>query len=172
MQKIVFLDIDGPFIPDKCRYIDHIRTDFSKDTNHWCTFDPFAVKFFNELFLHNANLYAVMHTSWRKYYPENNCQWIIDHFKDQGCKFQWHKDRHTPIIKSATRWEEIATWLKDHPSVTNQDYVIVEDEKAPTTFKTRTARINEDHGLSTKDCKRIKELLHLHLPKYNYEGRA
>ena len=172
MEKIVFLDIDGPFVPYKCRYIDHIRTDFSKDINHWCIFDPFAVNFFNELFNYNANLFAVLHTSWRKYYPENNCQWIIDHFKDQGCNFQWHKDSHTPIIKSVTRWEEIATWLKDHQSVTNQDYVIVEDERPPPHFKTRTVRINEDHGLSSKDCKRIKELLHLHLPKYNYEGRA
>jgi hypothetical protein len=61
---------------------------------------------------------------------------------------------------------------KNHPHISNQDYAIIEDEKPPTPFKTRTVRINEDHGLSTKDCKRINELLHLKFPKYDYEGRT
>lgn len=172
MKKIVFLDIDGPFIPDKCKFIDHKRTIFSKDINHWCTFDPFAVTFFNELFENNQNLFAVIHTSWRKYYPENNCQWIINHFQDQGCKFQWHTTPHTPIIKSATRWEEISSWLNNHKDITNNDYLIIEDERPPTNFKTRTIRVDETNGLSMKNCQRIKELLQLKLPKYDYEGRA
>lgn len=171
MEKIVFLDIDGPLIPNKCKHIDHLRSEFSKDTNHYCVFDPFAVTFFNELFRYNDNLHAVLHTSWRKYYSENNCQWIIDHFKDQGCNFRWHKDKHTPIIKSATRWEEITMWLVDHPDITINDYAIVEDEYPPLSFKTRTIRVDEENGMTTKNCKRIKELLYLSLPKYDYVGR-
>lgn len=157
-MKIICLDLDGPLIPDRCKYFDDekYQHDFYLDVNHWVTFDPFAVRFLNRLVDMNDDLHFVLHSTWRKHYDK---KFLDTHFSIQGLHVRWHQDWFTD--PQLSRWDSIDLWLKKHPSVTNEMYAILDDEKPPLNFKTRTVRVNEYDGLSEKNCARLISLLQL-----------
>lgn len=143
-MRILFIDIDGPLIPGKASYFDD---DKNSDIIHWSEFDPFSVRFYNMLFEKYNDLYGVIHSSWRKFY---NDDFLLNHFSQQGCKFRFHDDLTAPFKFSSNRWEEISMWLSDHPEI--DDYMILDDEYPPESYKERTIVINFDDGLSRENC--------------------
>lgn len=161
-MKILFLDIDDVILSNRCKYLEHTRTQWHNETfpDHWVTFDPFVVQFLNHLFNCNDDLYAVLHSTWRKFYDE---QTIAKHFISQGCEFRWHNDMFTPPIE---RWDSIRSWVHDH-NLSANDYAILEDEKPPYSMKTRTIRVDEFNGFSHKNCERLIALLHLSKIDFN-----
>ena len=155
-MKFIFLDIDGVFIPDKCKYLEFGRHAMYDNSDHWVSYDPFAVKFLNRLFDQNDDLYAVTQSTWRQNYP---VEWLLKHFVVQGCNFRWHDDTYTnPGLE---RWLSIRNWLHEHPEISRDQIAILDDEKPPYDLQTRTVRVDEVNGLSLKNCQRLVSLLNL-----------
>lgn len=160
MTKILFIDFDGPLIPAKIKFFEHKKTD---KIEHWSIFDPFAVSFLNLIFEEEPELYAVLHTSWRKFYDG---EFLINHMKNQGCNFRFHSDLIAPYKFSSDRWHEISFWLSDHPEISKKDYAIIDDETPTERFKEQTVKIDYENGFNYDDCTRLLKILNINLPDY------
>lgn len=146
-MRILFIDIDGPLLPEKAKYFDYQK---KTEVEHWTEFDPFSVRFYNSLFEKYSDLYGVIHSSWRKFYPDD---FLINHFKSQGCEFRFHTDMIAPFKFGSNRWEEINFWLYDHPEI--KDYMILDDEVPPEYLKKRTVLVDYKNGLSLNNCRKL-----------------
>lgn len=153
MNKIIFLDIDGCLN----HYFWYIS---KKPIENLVSFDedldPACIERINKL-CSETNAKVVISSDWRidSYYKERleraGLQNIIG---------------HTPITvfnifkggKNCSRGEEIATWLSNHPEVTN--YVIIDDR---TDFLEEQiihyVHINPHFGLTDEDIDNAKIIL-------------
>lgn len=161
-MKILFIDIDGVLVPDKCKYLNHLRPKSMKDLDHWCYFDPFAVSFLNAVFENDHTLHGVIHSTWKKFYSADELQKM---FEVSGCKFRWHNDMitHTVSTKFDSRWDDIENWLLQHVEVKRQNFAIIDDAKPSANLKNRSVRTNEQTGISDKNCERLLNLLQIKL---------
>lgn len=155
-MKVLFLDLDDVLVLDKCRFLVKEANPFYDNFFYQYEFDPFGRDFLNGLFKLNEDLYCVLHSTWRK-----DCEkdWLLQHFKHQKAEFRWHESFCTDPRLS--RWDSISWWLSEHKEVSRSDYAVLDDEKPPQDFKTRTVRVNGQTGLDFKDCERLVNLLHL-----------
>lgn len=161
-MKILFIDIDGVLVPDKCKYLNHKAPETMKDVDHWCYFDPFAVAFLNEVFAKEHTLHGVIHSTWKKFYTEDELKIM---FSSSGCNFRWHNDMVavTTSTKFDSRWDDIDNWLLQHIEVKRQDFAIIDDAKPASNLKSRTVRTNEQIGITDKNCERLLNLLQIKL---------
>lgn len=154
-MKILFIDIDGPLIPDKMRRLNKTDNEFYKDVWHLHTHDPFSTLVLNNLFDGYDNLFGVLHSTWRYNY---NIEWLKKHFIFQGLNIRWHDDIITsPDIEN--RWLSIENWLSNHSDISRGDFTIIDDEKPPPHFKSRTVRIDEQNGFSEPNVDRLFHLI-------------
>lgn len=117
-DKILFLDIDGPMIPQRAYVLPGNK--FGKGTVK--CFDPIAVEMINELLdLSKAKL--VISSAWAEVYKKKE---LVEILKSNGLVFKLHKDWMTPRRLTSGRENEIAEWLIDHEG-TYSHSVIIDD---------------------------------------------
>ena len=155
-MKILFIDIDGPLIPDKMLYKQKtFMSGYEVLPKHQYIHDPYSTDLLNHLFDIREDLFGVLHSTWRLYYNE---EWLKRHFELQGLNVRWHTDSITdPQISD--RWLSIKNWLSHHTEITNNDYAILDDEKAPKEMKTRSVKVDYVNGISYANVHRLKQLI-------------
>lgn len=115
-NKVLFLDIDG--VLNSKIYYKYIY----KPEDGGSRFDPYCVILVKRL-IEEFSLKIVISSTWRngvvnKLMRELNEHHLIDFL---------HADWYTPIVRSASRGEEIKLWLDNHPEV--KDYIILDDNE-------------------------------------------
>lgn len=147
-MKIIFLDIDGVFIPSRAYKL-------AEQTSGFVTvFDPCAVGMINDVCV-KTGARLVIHSSWLRCTALMGLSSVTDHMLGQGLKF-FHEDSECNYTRSGSRWLAISDWLSDHPEV--EDYFILDDEEMPEYYNLRNhIRTDFDEGITFKHYKQILE---------------
>lgn len=128
MDKILFLDIDGVFIPRRAYFMAHQSKPIVSE------FDPCVVGMVNDI-CKRTGAKLVIHSSWlrsslsflsHKFDGQDPTvkNWMVR----QGLKEEYfHEDCEAKWRMSGHRWLAIADWLTDHEGQV-EDYRILEDE--------------------------------------------
>jgi hypothetical protein len=121
INKVIFLDIDGPMIPTRALYME------GQDWSLPHKFDPCAVGLLNRLATKSKSK-IVVHSHWRKstdHKEQFPC--IRTHLISQGIReeFLLEDDHLCPGDRTTDRWEDIVSYLEVNKEITR--YVILED---------------------------------------------
>lgn len=157
MDRILFLDIDGPMIPG--RSYEESGGLILAGMNS--KFDPIAVNMINRA-CEEHGWQVVLHTSWVTHIGGAK---TYEHCLQQGLRpGHFHKDAWCDE-EEHWRYTRIAKWLLEHPEVS--EYVIVDD--TPYSFDVRTQYVHpldmEEHlmlvsfedGLLSEHYKRLSK---------------
>lgn len=158
MQKILFLDIDGPLIPSRMYKA-------PGQTRPWVTmFDPAAVGMLNTI-ADKTGCKFVVHSSWVRttmHYdmlPKTNTP-VLDHMINQGILADYfHDDWIAQYTFSGNRWHAISDWIIDQDN--KVDYLILDDAIMPPDFpldKARQIIVNFDEGFTYAQFQYILDL--------------
>lgn len=122
-NKIIFLDIDGPLLPQKMHYFGKNRNLNKFDENYQTpVFDPWGVRALN-LWARYSKAQIVLCTHWLKTWDINTVKEIM---QLNGLGLDYHIDCVTPKKMSSYKCNEIVWWLRDHPECEN--FIVVEDD--------------------------------------------
>lgn len=154
MTKILFIDLDDVFVLDKAKYLGLPEHEHYRNWPYMHHHDPFAAEFISNLFVKNTDLYGVLHSTWRQTASE---WWIKKHFEVQNTFVRWHQDWMTD--PDLARYQSITKWLEEHDHIKRDQWAIIDDEKPPETMKSRTVRIDPNHGFGNKEVTRLIQLL-------------
>ena len=142
MRKVIFLDIDGVLNSYRtCTAYDS----FPKQNDSTEKFDMVAVKLI-EVACKKCNAEIVLSSTWR----------MAKNWEKLGETLNLPIVDKTPCLKSGSRGEEIAMWLRDNLVF---EYVIVDDD--PDMLESQMDRfIHCDHhvGLGWDQWSRIREI--------------
>ena len=152
-QTIIFVDIDGPLVPQKMHYFGQNRR-AGKEPENYPMFDPWAVRVFN-MWARYGKAKIVFCTHWTHSWSADELKDIMKH---NGLGFDYHEDCVTPKRMSSEKGHEIHWWLKDHPECTN--FIIVEDDHScawvenfikDMPVKGRWIQVDYSDGISMKN---------------------
>ena len=135
MNKVIFVDIDGPLMPGK-QWFDSKNSNMRKqlgdvwwkkineleEFDELITFDPIAVNFFN-LWARMSDAEFVMATNWARWISEERLRAIFD--RNGFDVKRIHEDWRTMRRFTSNRIHEIGDWMVDHPEYTG---IIVDDD--------------------------------------------
>lgn len=150
-NKVLFLDIDGPVIPQRMYALDGGSP----------IPDPVFIDFMNQQ-LHKCehDVKIVIISVWRKYYEfelrNNVLLEISDYFHDDWkTKDLWHGDyghKERPV--------EVQEWLQRHPEV--DDFLIIDDEYYGEFdfWKNNSINVDGRNGISFLQFQQIRKFLH------------
>ncbi len=150
-MKILFLDIDGVFIPGRAYYMAHQSKPIVTE------FDPCVVGMVNRI-AETTGARFVIHSSWLR----SSLQFLSASFDGdtptvhewmirQGLKERYfHEDHSCKYRFSGTRWDAIYDWNESHPEV--EEYRILEDETPPRNIVNNdwVVTTDFDEGLTMK----------------------
>lgn len=143
MDKIVFLDFDGPMVPFELKYKKRRPALVSRG----------AVILLNSL-LQYTGAKIVVTSSWRAH---SSVEALT------ACVRKWGVEHDvldkTPVIgNGTTRWQEIAAWLDDHSDV--ESYVIIDDEAVIISgAEERLVMVDAMKGLQPLDAEKASRIL-------------
>lgn len=123
MSNIIFLDIDGPLLPQKMHYFGQNRKT-GKHPQSYPMFDPWAVRVFN-MWARYGHAQVVFCTHWSHSWTDDELKDVMKH---NGLGLQYHEDCVTPKKMSSYKCNEIQWWLEKHPECKN--YIVVEDDRS------------------------------------------
>lgn len=154
MNKVLFLDIDGPMIPGRAY-------DMAGQTRPFVTiFDPVAVSIINTA-CEKQNRKIVLHSSWiRTKYIERDdlCgRDVKAHCTYQGINPEhFHEDAYCDRDTS-WRYDRIDMWLAAHPEV--NDFVVLDDEDCDPEWKHKRhlLLVGFEDGLLMKHWRKLKD---------------
>jgi hypothetical protein len=121
VNKIIFLDLDGPMIPGRS-YLNGPGD--NRDlvlAGMYNKFDPLAVAMINDVCEHKG-WRLVLHTSWVRHIGGKLTQ---NHCIEEGIKPEYFHENAWCDENENWRYTRVARWLEGHPEVT--DYVIIDD---------------------------------------------
>lgn len=137
MNKIIFLDIDGPLIPVRAYFL-------QGQTPVVTLFDPCATSMLNKLLDADTDISIVMSST----HARSGKQHIINLFELNGIDpnrlYPHPRDWMTPRKYSSYRSTEIKWWLDSHPEV--KDWVAIDDENLNTELVPNFARCDAYEG--------------------------
>lgn len=163
MNKIIFLDIDGPMIPGRAYFLPNQKKAEGLEgfAGVVTEFDPCAVSILNQV-CKERGWKIVIHSSWIRI---AGGQTTLDHCVRQGILAEnFHEDA---ICDEEENWRytRVAKWLKEHPEVTS--YVILDDEPYqadvyseyphPSKIKRHLMLIDFNEGLLMKHYRSIRD---------------
>lgn len=106
-MKILFLDIDGVFIPERAYYMATQTRPIVK------TFDPCVVGMVNRI-CKDTGAQLVIHSSWVRT-ALHEVPSVLEHMIEQGLLREYFHEDHTAKYRfSGDRWLAITDWLDDH----------------------------------------------------------
>lgn len=155
MNKILFLDIDGPMIPGRSYTMPgQTKPLVSK-------FDPVAVGIIN-LFCSVKDYKIVLHTSWLRY---NGEQETLDHCLAEGLLKKYFHEDCLCDGNEVWRFNRVARWLDKHPEVTH--YIILDDEpyaqnrdagvcEHPKDMADHMILVDFEDGIITSTCNKMR----------------
>jgi hypothetical protein len=142
MDKVIFLDIDGPLIP-KRQWVHSRRNTLEPRFDE---FDPIAVSMVNHLIKYGPAK-IVVSSAWDR--------GAIQAFEDNGILMELHDDTFTKK-EGPYRRDEVAEWLTRHPEITH--WVALDDAATP---EPGGVLVSLDDGLSLANYIRAAELLEI-----------
>ena len=161
-MKILFLDIDGPMIPDRANLMDNhlkLKHPIFTDLNCQAGFDPVAVGMINKV-CNDRDYKIVLHSSWIRIMGG---QFTKDHCISQGVRADHFHDDAWCNENENWRYSRIVQWLVNHPEMTS--YVILDDtpyekDRAgatnhPYDIENHLILISTEDGLSMKNYRQI-----------------
>lgn len=160
-KRVLFLDIDGPMIPYRAKYLPTQTAVMTK-------FDPIAVAMINNLCEEFKDLKIVLHTSWVYI---NGGEETLNHCVQQGINLEYFYEPE-PYVKDDIHWRynRIAEWLKRHPEITG--YVVVDDTpyeadfageyEHPQELNSRIVLIDYNDGITMRKLEEIWEVINEH----------
>ena len=121
MNKVLFVDIDGPLIPGRAYMLPGnmkpLRTGPFVQA-----FDPVAVSLLNSL-AKDRDYRFVLHTSWLRVIGPRE---TLDHCVQQGLSHAYFHDDPWCNPEISWRYDRLAEWLARHPEVNS--YAIIDDD--------------------------------------------
>jgi hypothetical protein len=154
-KNVIFVDIDGPLLPQKMHYFGQNRKS-GKEPENYVMFDQWAVRVHN-LWARYSNAKIVFCTHWtHSWKPEE----LKDLMKYNGLGFDYHEHCVTPKKMSSNKVDEIYWWLEEHPECEN--FIAVEDdttcryldefiERRGLAVKGRWIKVDYSDGISMKN---------------------
>lgn len=154
MDKILFLDIDGPLIPGRAYSMPN------QSKSIVTVFDPCAVGLINKA-CKKQNRKIVIHSSWilTSLLAKNylNGKDVHEYCVDQGIDSSlFHDDvycdRDTPY-----RYNRIDKWLQEHPGT--NDFVVLDDEEPLSSwhYKKNVLLVDFEDGITTKIYRKLAD---------------
>lgn len=143
--KIIFLDIDGPMIPNRAFFLPNQTTIYS-------VFDPCAVAMLNRLItLSGAKL--VITSTWSSK-GLDVCKQLLT---DNGVVGEIHPDWTTPKKLTSSRTMEIGWWLADHSDI--DGWVVLDDERLDAGLLPNFVQCDTYEGFSYRNM--LESMKHL-----------
>ncbi|PPD51455.1 MAG: hypothetical protein CTY12_07830 [Methylotenera sp.] len=145
--KVIFLDFDGPMIPNRAFFLPN-------QTPIYSIFDPCAVGMLNRLIaLSDAKL--VISSTWSSK-GIDVCKEVLD---KNGVEGDIHPDWTTPKRLTSSRTMEIGWWLADHSNVV--DWVALDDERLDAGLLPKFVQCDTHEGFSYRNY--LEALKHLNI---------
>lgn len=145
---VIFLDIDGVMIPGRAYAL---RT----QTRRPPPFDPIAVGMVRQL-CQEAGAQIVISSTWRKRRTRDEMRDVL---RQNGLgEVTLHEDWGTPVLDSQPRGQQIAAWLRNHPTV--ERYAALDDDPSVRTLPGAVLCSSAD-GIGLEQYNRARELLGL-----------
>lgn len=142
MNNIIFVDIDGPLLPQKM----HLFPENHKGgIENPPIFDHMAVRIFN-LWAKYGKAKIVFSTSWAFSFDNDELKRLM---KTNGLGFDYHADVTTPKHMHGGRLEEILDWLSNHLDEVNK-FIIVDDDT---------------------NCRHLEEIMEKYRPEIKASGK-
>ena len=114
-MKILFLDIDDVI----CTRRSHVSIGKQGKMEK---LDPIALGLIDRLLEIQDDVRIVVSSTWRKHHSRKD---LMNRFRKEGFKGEYHEDWCTPILPSGFRGDEVKAWLDKHPEVTS--YLCIDD---------------------------------------------
>lgn len=151
MRPVIFLDFDGPLIPDRAFY--HPKNSQVIPQ----LFDPYAIGMI-QWCAEKVDAQYVISSSWRDFGRHR----VVDTLEENGVDTRrLHPDWATPRYGQgslATRTEEILLWLREHPEVTT--WAAIDDmgdqKKLPGLIK-----VTKEDGFLLRHFLKLRTLLNV-----------
>jgi hypothetical protein len=143
-RRVIFLDIDGVLAP--------IRT-----WDRYGDLDPACIRALNEI-VAGGEADVVVSSTWRHGRTVAELQAMLDAEGFAGRVL----DRTPTDMDGASRGEEIAAWLAEHPV---GGYVIIDDHADLGEVRTHLVLTHPAHGLQPADVPRALAMLRSPLPR-------
>lgn len=144
MEKVLFLDIDGPMIPRRAFYL-------PKQTLVVSKFDPVAVALLNSV-LDKTGAKLVVSSTWGNL----GIEVVKPSFEENGISWdQVHQDWVTPRKLTDSRVHQIRMWLDKHPGI--DLWASLDDENLD--LDGRNVHVSFDDGMLLKHYHKLLELL-------------
>ena len=123
-MNIIFVDIDGPLLPNTMNLFTQNRATGQKvDGDNPPYFDPVAVRIFN-LWAKYSNAKVVFSTNWSYSFEADVLKEMMI---KNGLGFDYHTEVLTPKKMSSTRANEICWWLADNTNEGDK-FIAVDDD--------------------------------------------
>lgn len=123
MKRILFLDIDGVFIPTRMYFA-------AEQTKPIVTkFCPSVVGMVNDICVETGARW-VIHSSWLCT-ALHGFEHVHEHMIAEGLLSDYYEGS-VKYSRSGTRWDAIADWLRENEC---DDYYILDDEEMPDVLK-------------------------------------
>lgn len=143
INKVIFLDIDGPMIPTRAYFLPH-------QTKIVSVFDPVAVSLLLRV-LNQSEAKLVISSTWGL----KGREIVVDLLSQNGIMEEYlHPDWVTPRKFSSDRPTEILWWLDKHPEVTH--HVILDDAQINLP---NMVRVSLEDGLMFRHYQKMLLLL-------------
>lgn len=144
-MKVIFLDIDGPMIPERACYLS------GQGTLLW-KFDPVAVGLLLDV-IEKTGAKLVVSSTW----GHKGKEVVFQLFEDNGIPTSLvHEDWITPR-NVRKRSDQIYQWLTNHPEV--KKFAALDDENMTKDFGHKMILVTYEDGMLCKHHKALIELL-------------
>jgi hypothetical protein len=143
-MKVIFQDVDGPLIPGRMYYSKHSTYSFDKGLHNY---DPVAVGMLREL-CRRFNAKIVYNTA----HNEEDYDRMRAKARHGGFEDLLHEDCRTDFVvdqtyeESPSRIASIRRWLAKHPEITDDDWIVIDDES--DIHNTRQVTIDFNLGMT------------------------
>ncbi len=148
-MKVLFLDIDGVV---NSGWSEKQPGGLAAD-GFERTPDPLAIEILRPLF-YDTDIHTVISSDWRWEFSVEEFQEMFPDFRVVGATKRTIDQNGNGLYGPNYRWEEITTYVEDHPDITN--WAVIDD----IVFRHRNAVLTHDsHGIRPKHVKRLQEIL-------------
>ncbi len=150
-DRIIFLDVDGPLIPNSMFLVDPLASIKR-------LFPVTTIAVLNKI-IKTTNAKIVMNTTHNKPY-DNQTEDIVDALIRNGVPHESFHAVPKTQFPAYDRLASIRLWLADHGSINDEEWIVLDD----VTFHHRVIYIDPDTGLTLKHLDLVCHKFHIDPP--------